>query len=125
VYAAKCFLCLRRFFTTFDVRNLVVREIKANNGHGLLDASLVVLQQFGIRVGMWSIFGFVSNVPNINESQKHLYFDFPKIKYLLIKLVHESSIDLMKHGILLLNAIFAISNIQRGSMNRGRTSPSF
>ena len=29
---------------TFDVRKLVVHQIKANNGHGLLDASLVLLQ---------------------------------------------------------------------------------
>lgn len=55
---------------TFDVRKLVVRQVEANDGHDLLDTSLVLLQHFGIHIGRWSFFVSVYNIPNIHGCQQ-------------------------------------------------------
>jgi hypothetical protein len=48
VNVVKGLLRLRESFVTLDVRNLVVRQVKANDRHNFLNAFLILLQHFGI-----------------------------------------------------------------------------
>jgi hypothetical protein len=95
---------------TLDVAKLVVYQVEADNGHGFLDALVVLLQHFGIRVGNWSLLRSVYNVPKIHEIQNHLYFELPKAKSLTVKLVDDSSIFTIKIVIFRSKNAFAHSN---------------
>ena len=55
VNVTKGLSCLRVSFATLDVCKLVAYQIEADDGYGLLDVPLVLLQHFGICVGRWSI----------------------------------------------------------------------
>ena len=77
---------------TLHVHKLVVYQVEVDYKHGILDAPLLILQHFGIRIRSWSLLGFLYDVLKVHGSQNHLYFEIPKAKFLPMKLVHDSSI---------------------------------
>ena len=88
VNVAKKILCLRGSFATLNGHKLVVRQVKADDGHGLLHTPLVLFQHFGIRVGRWSLFGSIYNVSKVHGSQNHFHLKLPKAESLSVKHVH-------------------------------------
>ncbi len=55
VDVVKCLPCLRGSLTPLDVVKLTIHQVDANGGHGLLHAPLVVLNDFGVCIGWWSL----------------------------------------------------------------------
>jgi hypothetical protein len=51
VNVTKGFPHFHESFATLDMSKLVVHQVEADDGHGLLNASLVLLQHFGIYNG--------------------------------------------------------------------------
>jgi hypothetical protein len=66
VDVAKGFRLLHKSSATLNVRKLVVHQVEAGDGHGLLDVPLVLLLDFGIYIGIWNFFIFVHNVSKIH-----------------------------------------------------------
>ena len=92
VNVTKSLSCLHWSFATLYVHKSVVHQVEVDYKHGILDAPLVILQHFGIRIRSWSILGFLYDVLKVHGSQNHLYFEIPKAKFHPVKLVHDSSI---------------------------------
>lgn len=90
VNVANCLPHLYGSFAIIDIRELVVHQIQACDGHNLLDKSLVPPQYFGICIGRWSLFGSVYNIPKVHGRQNHLHFKFLKAKSLSLELFHDS-----------------------------------
>lgn len=84
-------LCLHGSFATLDVCKLVVRQIKADDGHCLFDVPLVLPQHFGICIGRWSFFGPIHNVSKIYGCQQYFDFEPPKIEVFFIEFVNDFS----------------------------------
>ncbi len=51
VDVANCLPCLRGSPAPLDVVKLTIHQVDANGGHGLLQASLVLLDDFGVCIG--------------------------------------------------------------------------
>ena len=66
-------------------------QVEVDNGHGLLDAPLVLFQYCGIRIGRWSFLGSVHNIPKIHGYQQHFAFEFLNVKVSFIELVNDTS----------------------------------
>jgi len=90
VDVAKCLPCLRGSLAPLDVVKLTIHQVDANGGHGLLRALLVLLDDFGVRIGWWSLLGPVDNLPKVHGGQHHLHLELPKVEVLPIELVNDS-----------------------------------
>lgn len=84
VNVAKGFSPLCRSFAILNERKLVVRQVGADDGHGIFYASLICHQHFGVRIGRWIFFGFVHNISKIHICQ--LYFDFEFVNDTIVRL---------------------------------------
>jgi hypothetical protein len=51
VDVAKCLPCFHGSLAPLDVMKLTLHQVDGNGGHGLLCASLVFLDDFGVRIG--------------------------------------------------------------------------
>jgi len=89
VDVTKCLPCLRRSLAPLNVVKLTIHQVDANGGHGLLRAPLVLLDDFGIRIGWWSLLGPVENLPKVRGGQHHLHLELPKVEVLRIELVND------------------------------------
>ena len=113
VNVVKDFSHLRGTFATLDVYKLVVRQVKADDGHGFFDSLLVFLQHFGIHNERWSHLGSVNNLPKVHVSQNHLHFELAKAKFISVKFVHDfSSFALKICHLLLKEQVCTLKNLQ-------------
>jgi hypothetical protein len=96
VNVVKILLLICASFGTLGMQKLVVRQVEADDWDGLLDASSVFLQHFGVPIGRWSFLGSVHNVPKMHRCRQHFKFELPKVEVLSIELVNDSSGLVMK-----------------------------
>ncbi len=91
VDVAKCLPCLRGSLAPLDVVKLTIHQVDGNGGHGLLCAPLVLLDDFGVRIGWWSLLKPVKNLPKVHGGQHHLHLELLEVKVLPIEFVNDSS----------------------------------
>lgn len=84
-------LRLRGSSATLDMHKLVVCQVKANDGYGIFfNASLVLIQHFGICIGRWRSIGSVHNIPKIYGCQQNFNFELSKVVCCPIEVVDYS-----------------------------------
>jgi hypothetical protein len=71
-------------------------KLKGNDGHDFLNASLKLLQFFGIRIRRWRFLKTIHNIPNIHGCQQHFDFEPLNVEISFIGLVSDSSSLVLK-----------------------------
>ena len=69
----------RGSFVTLDARKLVVRQVKATNGHTFFNAFLILLQHFGIRIGRWRFIESIHNIQRSMDANNILILNFQRL----------------------------------------------
>jgi len=91
VDVAKCLPCLRGSLAPLDVVKLTIHQVDANDRHGLLHTPLVLLDDFGVRIGWWSLLRPIQILPKVHGGQHHLHLELLEAKVFPIELVNDSS----------------------------------
>jgi hypothetical protein len=79
---------LRGFLIFLDVGKLVVGQVEADHGHGLLYTSLVFFLHFWIHIWGWNLIGSIDNVPKIHGGREHFNLKLPKVEPFSMELIN-------------------------------------
>ncbi len=102
VDVTKCPPCLRWSLGPLDVVKLTIHQVDANDRHGLLQTPLVPLDDFGVRIGWWSILRPVQISQRSMEANTISILNFQRLKFsplnLSMTLVLSPSKDAILHS---------------------------
>ena len=81
MYVTKDLLCPHLSSATLHVHKLVVHHVEADDGHSLLDTTLVFLQHFGIRIGRWNLLGSIYDFPKVQGNKTISILSFQRLNF--------------------------------------------